>query len=66
VKGAGIWLGAPNTVSRFENAADSRGDTLRQMEYVLERAGINFVAADDRDGELKTGPEGRAAEGAGK
>ena len=37
---------APNTVSRFENGADARVDTLVQMQDVLERAGIIFVPAD--------------------
>jgi transcriptional regulator with XRE-family HTH domain len=41
---------APNTVSRFENGAGSRVDTLAQMQEVLERAGIIFVPADDHAG----------------
>jgi transcriptional regulator with XRE-family HTH domain len=41
---------APNTVSRFENGADARVDTLTQMQDVLERAGIIFVPADDQAG----------------
>ena len=41
---------APNTVSRFENGADARFDTLVQIQEVLERAGIMFVPADDNAG----------------
>jgi transcriptional regulator with XRE-family HTH domain len=41
---------SPTTVTRFENGADARGDTLRQIEDVLERAGIIFVPADDHGG----------------
>jgi transcriptional regulator with XRE-family HTH domain len=41
---------APNTVSRFENGADARFDTLTQMQEVLEGAGIIFVPADDQAG----------------
>jgi transcriptional regulator with XRE-family HTH domain len=41
---------SPTTVTRFENGADARVDTLRQIEDVLERAGIIFVPADDHGG----------------
>jgi hypothetical protein len=41
---------SPNTVSRFENGADARVDTLVQMQDVLDRAGIIFVSADDQAG----------------
>jgi transcriptional regulator with XRE-family HTH domain len=41
---------APNTVSRFENGADARVDTLAQMQEVLERAGIIFLPADETGG----------------
>ena len=41
---------SPNTVSRFENGAGSRVDTLSQIQDVLERAGIIFVAADEGGG----------------
>jgi transcriptional regulator with XRE-family HTH domain len=41
---------SPNTVSRFENGADARVDTLSQMQEVLERAGIVFVPADEQGG----------------
>ena len=38
---------SPNTVSRFENGAGARVDTLAHLQEVLERAGIVFVPADD-------------------
>ena len=38
---------SPNTVSRFENGAGARVDTLAHLQDVLERAGIVFVAADE-------------------
>jgi transcriptional regulator with XRE-family HTH domain len=41
---------SPNTVSRFENGAGARVDTLGQIQYVLERAGIMFVPADEAGG----------------
>ena len=41
---------SPNTVSRFENGAGARVDTLSQMQNVLERAGIIFVPADEYGG----------------
>ena len=41
---------APNTVSRFENGADARVDTLVQIQQVLEREGIIFVPADSSGG----------------
>jgi transcriptional regulator with XRE-family HTH domain len=41
---------APNTVSRFENGADARVDTLAQMQEVLERAGVVFVPSDEHGG----------------
>ena len=41
---------SPTTVTRFENGADARVDTLSQMQDVLERAGIIFVPADEHGG----------------
>ena len=41
---------SPNTVSRFENGAGARVDTLSQIQDVLERAGIMFVLADEYGG----------------
>ena len=41
---------APNTVSRFENGADARVDTLVQIQQALEREGIIFVPADNSGG----------------
>ena len=41
---------SPNTVSRFENGAGARVDTLGQIQEVLERAGIMFVPADETGG----------------
>jgi len=41
---------SPTTVTRFENGAHTRVDTLGQMQEVLERAGIIFVAADEHGG----------------
>ncbi len=46
-KKAGV---SPNTVSCFENGAGARFDTLSQIQDVLERAGIVFVAADETGG----------------
>lgn len=37
---------APNTVSRFENGAGARVDTLAQIQETLERGGVIFVPAD--------------------
>ena len=54
--GWGVWNLArkagvsPTTVTRFENGADTRAETLRQIQYVLERAGIIFVPADENGG----------------
>jgi transcriptional regulator with XRE-family HTH domain len=31
------------TVSRYENGADSRGDTLRRLQAALEREGFEFL-----------------------
>ncbi len=42
-KAAGV---SPNTVSRFENGAGARADTLQHLQEVLERAGIVFLPAD--------------------
>jgi transcriptional regulator with XRE-family HTH domain len=39
-----------NTVSRFENGAGARVDTLGLIQYALERAGIMFVPADEAGG----------------
>ena len=41
---------APNTVSRFENGAGARVDTLAQMQEALEKEGVVFVAADATGG----------------
>jgi transcriptional regulator with XRE-family HTH domain len=41
---------SPNTVSRFENGAGARVDTLGQIQYVLEKAGITFIPADEVGG----------------
>ena len=41
---------SPNTVSRFENGADARADTLMHLQEVLERGGVVFVPADDTAG----------------
>ena len=41
---------SPTTVTRFENGAHTRVDTLGQIQEVLERAGIIFVAADEAGG----------------
>ena len=41
---------SPNTVSRFENGAGARVDTLGLIQYALERAGIMFVPADEAGG----------------
>lgn len=41
---------SPTTVTRFENGADARVDTLGQIQDVLERAGIIFVPGDETAG----------------
>ncbi len=41
---------SPTTVSRFENGAHTRVDTVGQIQDVLERAGIIFVPADESGG----------------
>jgi transcriptional regulator with XRE-family HTH domain len=41
---------SPTTVSRFENGAHTRVDTVALIQDVLERAGIIFVAADETGG----------------
>lgn len=41
---------SPNTVSRYENGAGARADTLVHLQEVLERAGVVFVPADDAAG----------------
>jgi transcriptional regulator with XRE-family HTH domain len=41
---------SPTTVTRFENGAHTRVETLRQMQDVLERAGVIFVPADEHGG----------------
>ena len=46
-KRAGV---AANTVSRFENGSSAMVDTLARMQDALERAGIEFIAADDLGG----------------
>jgi transcriptional regulator with XRE-family HTH domain len=47
---------APNTVSRFENGAGARVETLAQIERALQAEGIVFVPAD-----ATTGPGVRLA-----
>jgi len=41
---------SPTTVTRFENGAHTRVDTLGQIQDVLERGGIIFVPADEAGG----------------
>jgi transcriptional regulator with XRE-family HTH domain len=41
---------SPTTVTRFENGAHTRVDTVGQIQDVLERAGIVFVPADETGG----------------
>ena len=41
---------APNTVSRFENGLGTNVTTLRQIQSVLEEAGIVFIAGDGTAG----------------
>jgi transcriptional regulator with XRE-family HTH domain len=41
---------SPTTVSRFENGHDARMDTVRQIQDVLERAGVIFVPGDENAG----------------
>jgi transcriptional regulator with XRE-family HTH domain len=41
---------SPTTVTRFENGAHTRAETVALLEDVLERAGIIFVAADESGG----------------
>ena len=41
---------SPTTVTRFENGAHTRVDTVALIQDVLERAGIIFVAADETGG----------------
>jgi transcriptional regulator with XRE-family HTH domain len=41
---------SPTTVTRFENGAHTRVDTVGQIQDVLERAGIIFIAADESGG----------------
>jgi transcriptional regulator with XRE-family HTH domain len=41
---------SPTTVSRFENGAHTRVDTVALLQDVLERAGIDFIAADESGG----------------
>lgn len=41
---------SPTTVTRFENGAHTRVDTVGQFQDVLERAGIIFVPADETGG----------------
>jgi transcriptional regulator with XRE-family HTH domain len=41
---------SPTTVSRFENGAHTRVDTVALFQDVLERAGIIFIAADESGG----------------
>jgi transcriptional regulator with XRE-family HTH domain len=41
---------SPTTVTRFENGAHTRVDTVALSQDVLERAGIVFIAADESGG----------------
>ena len=41
---------SPTTVSRFENGAHTRVDTVALFQDVLERAGVVFIAADESGG----------------
>jgi len=41
---------SPTTVTRFENGAHTRVDTVALIQDVLERAGIIFVPADEGAG----------------
>jgi len=41
---------SPTTVSRFENGAHTRVDTVALFQDVLERAGVVFIAADENGG----------------
>jgi transcriptional regulator with XRE-family HTH domain len=41
---------SPTTVTRFENGAHTRADTVGQIQDVLERAGIIFMPADEAGG----------------
>jgi transcriptional regulator with XRE-family HTH domain len=46
-KAAGV---SPNTVTRFENGAGARADTLGHLQEILEEAGVVFVPADETAG----------------
>jgi len=41
---------SPTTVSRFENGAHTRVDTVGLIQDVLEKAGIIFLPADEAGG----------------
>ena len=41
---------SPTTVTRFENGAHTRVDTLGLIQDVLEKAGIIFLPADEAGG----------------
>ena len=41
---------AANTVSRFENGFGAHLATLQQMQAVLEKAGIEFIPAEEGKG----------------
>lgn len=41
---------SPTTVTRFENGAHTRVDTVALLQDVLERSGIIFIAADEKAG----------------
>ena len=41
---------SPTTVTRFENGAHTRADTVALFQDVLERAGVVFIAADESGG----------------
>ena len=41
---------SPTTVTRFENGAHTRADTVGQIQDVLEGSGIIFMPADEAGG----------------
>jgi len=41
---------SPNTVSRFENGAGARVDTLAHIQQALEKGGVVFLPADEGGG----------------
>ena len=41
---------SPNTVSRIENGARALAETLQLMQETLEKAGVEFIPADEIKG----------------